>query len=624
MKINQENFLISNRKCVNPKSMAFDITVIQEEICNHLIELTGLSRQEIENSLEATKIHKKCDFTLALGRILTQRKDLDIELLHNKIIEEINKSNKLSATNNSNYLLTVELTGKTFYFNINTRKFAKRIVNSILQSDIYEYQKKGNYYGYQNIGKNENVCIEHSSPNIAKKFHAGHLRTSIIGNSLVHLFDFLNFNVIRINHLGDWGKQFGVVGIGFKKYGSETELSKDPIKHLLDVYVKINQDLKEEVEKLKQENSQNDSKAYERLDKYSKIDAQAKEYFSNLEKGREQEISDWKRFRELSLIQYKKTYKVLNIEFDDELGESFYALNNLGNIEDATKDKNGDLMYCLGKLGNFVVKKANGSTLYSTRDIAAIEYRIKTYNPKKIIYVVASEQKVHFQRLFSVANGEHGLKKRIPEGTELLHVDFGLINGLSTRKGNLIFLDDIIDMATEKMLENMSENETKFNKIENAQKTATILAVSALIIQDLSSKRIKDYDFDIKRCTNYEGHTGPYLQYTHCRLVSIRNKNKDFNPVFNLDYCTDDASNLIFFLSRFPSIISDFYKSLEPCGLVKYLMFLCGMVNKLFKFYKVFGAEKEIGEARLAVFESARIVICNGMKLLGMIPLDRM
>ena len=404
---------------------SFDIKNLEEEVINRLVKLTGLTAEEVSECLEATRNQKKSDFTLQLGKIIRKKPDLlkNLEIKPDEIFTEVTKSETC------------------LFLRIDKALFCKKIVDSILASETYEYEKKASeskYYGAVDFGKGETACIEHSSPNIAKKFHAGHLRTSIIGNSLVHLYRFLNFNVVRINHLGDWGKQFGVVGVGFNKYGNEEELEKDPIKHLLDVYVKINNDLAIEVEELKTEQDPN-VKSYERLDKHSKIDAEAKQYFSNLEKGKPEEVKDWSRFRNLSVKQYDKLYKMLNIEFDDQLGESFYALQGLDNcIDDATMDEKGNYLYELGPLGNFVVKKSNGSTLYSTRDIAAVEYRVETYKPKKIIYVVAAQQDLHFQRLFSIARGEYGLKRRIPEDLELIHVNFGMINNLSTRKGNLV------------------------------------------------------------------------------------------------------------------------------------------------------------------------------------------
>lgn len=592
---------------------SFDIQLIKKKVKSHLVNIIGFSAEEIEKCIEVTRGNDKSDFSLQLGKIMKEKGDSikKLEIQPDEVFSEVIKQ------------------GICFHLKIHKSIFAKKIVDSILESEIYEYEKnpqESKYYGMVDMGKNETVCIEHSSPNIAKKFHAGHLRTSIIGNSLVQLFKFFNWKIVRINHLGDWGKQFALVGIGFDKYGSEEELKRDPIKHLLDVYIKINSDLQDEVNILEKERSEDpNAKLYERLDKMSKIDRDAKIYFGNLEKGQEKEVEQWSKFRKLSLEQYKKLYKVLNIEFDDQLGESYYALHGLDDcIADATKDKNGDLIYELGKHGNFVVKKASGSSLYSSRDIAAIDYRVKTYNPKKIIYVVAAQQELHFKRLFSIANGEFGIKRRIPDDCELIHVEFGMINGLSTRKGNLVFLEDIINLARDTVHETMKQNAEKYKKIENVEDTATKLAISAMIVQDLSAKRIKNYTFDIKRCTSHEGHTGPYLQYTHCRLVSIKNKNLNLTPKFDEKYLSEEALALLFSLSKFSMALLEFYESFEPCKLVTFLMSISRQVNSLFQTMKVFGEEKEIAEARLAIFECARIVVCNGIKILGMIPLERM
>ncbi|KRH95190.1 Arginyl-tRNA synthetase [Pseudoloma neurophilia] len=621
------------------KFQSFDIFTIREQLIEKIKNCTELETEEIDQCLEITRNSDKSDFTLQLGKIAKQKP----QKVKNIMIKE-----------DDSLIKQVIKQGLAHHITLNKQKISEQIVQSILKSEIFDYDKNAsncNYYGSTNKGNGETAIIEHSSPNIAKKFHAGHLRTSIIGNSLVQLYKFLNFNVVRINHLGDWGKQFGLVGIGYDKYGDEKLLKEDPIKHLLDVYIKINQDLEKEVEILEKERSEavanqeifEDVKKYERLDKLSNIDKEAKLYFSNLEKGCKKEVEQWSHFRQLSLDQYSKLYKILNIEFDDQLGESYYALQGLDQLlNDADIDEKGNYIYKLGTLGNCVVKKENGSTLYSSRDIAAIEYRIKTYKPKIIVYVVASQQEVHFKRLFAIANGEYGYKNRAGD-CKLVHIGFGMVKGFSTRKGNLVFLEDIINEAKDAMHETMKENVEKYSKIEDSDNTALQLAVSALIIQDLSAKRIKDYNFDIKRYTSYEGHTGPYLQYTHCRLVSIQKKNENITPLYDSNCLSGQALSeqiseislsgnslnenvysLIFNLSKFTMVLDEFYETFEPCKLVTYLMSLSKQINSLFQSLRVFGVEGNLAKSRLAVFESARIIICNGMKLLGIVPLERM
>ncbi|ELQ75767.1 Arginyl-tRNA synthetase, partial [Trachipleistophora hominis] len=403
------------------------------------------------------------------------------------------------------------------------------------------------------------------------------------------------------------------------------------------VYIKINRDLKEEKEAIEKQlasdmdemgikgPSQNEkSHTGDEKRKISKIDQEAKDYFTALERGDEEKMKQWRRFRSLSIEKYKTLYSTLNIKFDVYGGESLYAKAGLEVITDAEVDVDGSMFYDLGELGKFVVLKNDGSTLYSTRDLAAAEDRIKTYNPVKLVYVVASQQDLYFKQLFSVLKGECGNKKRIPDNVELEHIGFGMVNGLSTRKGNLVFLEDIIDAAKEAMHSTMIKNQAKYEEIENVEDTCTTLAVSAMIIQDFSAKRKINYTFDMKRNTSSEGETGPYLQYTHCRLMSIRKKNSSLCAKMDASLLSEEALSLIFYLSKFGTAVIDSYTTAEPCKLVTYLMKLSKQVNALFSTLRVFGEEEKLAQARLAVFEAARKVLNNGMKIFGMKPLERM
>ncbi|ELA46757.1 arginine-tRNA ligase [Vavraia culicis subsp. floridensis] len=608
----------------------FDIDDIKNDLIEYLTKKTPLTRKMAQLATEVSKNFGKSDFTIQLAKVLHSEKNgikniiADVDLQVDDFLVEVSKS-KLC-----------------YNVKIDKTRYCDRIYTAIMSSEVYDAEcmsHKARYYGSKNMGKGNTIAIDFSSPNIAKKFHAGHLRTTILGNFLSNLYKYLNFKVVRINHLGDWGKQFGLVGVGFKKYGNEDELNKDAIKHLLEVYIKINQDLREEKDAMEEKltsdmsgmqinglNSSQDEKLseFEKKRNVSKIDQEAKDYFAALERGDEEKMKQWKRFRSLSIEKYKVLYSTLNIKFDVYGGESLYAKAGLEVIGDAEIDTDSSMFYDLGELGKLVVRKSDGSTLYSTRDLAAAEDRIKSYNPVKLVYVVASQQDLYFKQLFSVLRGECGNKRRIPDGLELEHISFGMVNGLSTRKGNLVFLEDIIDAAKEAMHNTMIKNKAKYDEIENVEDTCTTLAVSAMIIQDFGAKRAINYTFDMKRNTSSEGETGPYLQYTHCRLMSIRKKNSVLCAKIDADLLSDDALNLIFYLSKFGTAVNESYTTSEPCKLVTYLMKLSKQVNSLFSTLRVFGEEEKLAQARLAVFEASRKILNNGMKILGMKPLERM
>lgn len=593
------------------KYSTFDINDIKSDIIEYLVKNSCLTHEEALLVTEVSKNYEKCDFTIQLAKVLRGKADEN-----NNVKDSINIS--------ENDLFTeVKKAGTCYNVKINKAKYCKKIFDAIMNSLAFDRDNitdQKNFYGSRNIGKGGTVVVDFSSPNIAKKFHAGHLRTTVLGNFLCNLYKYLNFNVVGINHLGDWGKQFGLVGVGFNKYGSKEELEKDAIKHLLEVYIKINKDVKAEYDALEVDGEQKT----ETKQVISKTDQEARDYFTSLEQGDPEKIIQWKLFRTLSLEKYKLLYYILNIKFDVYGGESFYAKTGKEIVQDAEVEDDGSMFYNLKNLGKFFVLKDDGSTLYSTRDIAAAIDRVETYNPVKLIYVVASQQDLYFQQLFSVLKGEYGIKRRVPDHLVLDHVSFGMVNGLSTRKGNLVFLEDIIDTAKDAMLTTMKKNQAKYKEIENLEETCTTLAISAMIIQDFNSKRKKNYNFDMKRNTSSEGETGPYLQYAHCRLMSIKKKNSDLVPEMDESLLEQEPLNLMFFLSKFSTAIQDSYTTSEPCKIVRFLMDLSKQVNSLFSTLRVYGEEKKVAQTRLAVFEAARMVLCNGMKILGLKPLERM
>ncbi|KAJ3275869.1 hypothetical protein HDV01_006735 [Terramyces sp. JEL0728] len=481
---------------------------------------------------------------------------------------------------------------------------------------IKQAVRLGKSYGTNTLGLGKFGIVEYSSPNIAKVFHVGHLRSTIIGSFLHKILDANGWSTLSINYLGDWGKQFGILAIGFQKHGSEELLKKDAIKHLFDVYVKINQD----------------------MDNDPSIDDQARAYFKRMENGDKDALVLWQRFRDLSIAGYEKTYDRLNIKFDLYSGESQYSLSQMRVVLDELNSKgllkpdNGALVIDLKGYGHgtAVIGKTDGSMLYLSRDIAAADYRHKTYDFEKLFYVVASQQDHHFKQLFKILE----LMGK-PWTEKCTHISFGMIkskNGtLSTRKGNVVFLADILDQVQEEMHNVMKKNETKYAQIQDPVRVSDVIGMSAVKIQDMAARRIKDYDFDIDRMTSFEGDTGPYLQYAHARLSSIQRKRADISvtldnlDTINLSLLTEpSALAVIELVQEYPSVIRELGQTYEPCNLVTYALRLSHAVSSAYSDLWVVGQAEEIAYARLALYGAARIALGNALTLLGLEPLERM
>jgi arginyl-tRNA synthetase len=343
------------------------------------------------------------------------------------------------------------------------------------------------------------IIVEFSSPNIAKPFHAGHLRSTIIGGFLANLYQGAGWDVIRINYLGDWGKQYGLLALGFEKYGNEDELLKDPINHLYNIYVAINKDLKAEADKAKELQDAGKVEEAQKL-KDSGIDEQARQYFKAMSDGEEKAIAQWKRFREMSIKRYMETYARLNIHFDDYSGESQVkesgmaaAAKRMADMGVSEESEGAVIVdfskHVPGKAGKSlerpVIKKKDGTALYLTRDITEMQQREEKYHFDQMIYVVASQQDLHLKQLFKIIElmGLTELSKKVQ------HINFGMVLGMSTRKGTVKFLDDILRDVGEKMHEVMKKNTVKYEQVENPESVADILGISSVMVQDMAGKR---------------------------------------------------------------------------------------------------------------------------------------
>lgn len=485
----------------------------------------------------------------------------------------------------------------------------------LFENTIPDILIKGDKYGSCKIVENKRVIIDFSSPNIAKPFHAGHLRSTIIGGFLSNLYEKMGWDVIRMNYLGDWGKQFGLLAIGFQRYGNEELLAKDAINHLFDVYVKINKDVIKEGNSLFEKDSTN---------------GRAKAFFKRMENNDPDALKLWKRFRDLSIDKYIQTYARLNINYDIYSGESQVRKETIDKALRLFRDKgllevvNGatliDLTNIDKKLGKPVIQKSDSTTLYLTRDVGAAMDRYETYHFDKMIYVIGTQQDLHTAQLFEILK-QMGFKW----ANNLQHIKFGMIKGMSTRNGNVVFLDTILKEAKERILTVMQKNQHKYLQIENPEQVADLVGISAVMIQDMQSKRINNYEFKWERILTFEGDTGPYLQYTHSRLTSICNNSALNVSDANFALLTEpEAITLVRLLSQYCDVLMNAMKTQEPATVVTYLFKLAHQVSSCYNVLWVAGQPTDIAKARLALYQAAKQVLCNGMHLLGLTPVDRM
>ncbi|TDZ61811.1 Arginine--tRNA ligase [Colletotrichum trifolii] len=480
------------------------------------------------------------------------------------------------------------------------------------------------------------IIVEFSSPNIAKPFHAGHLRSTIIGGFLANLYDGAGWHVTRINYLGDWGKQYGLLALGFDRFGNEDALKADPINHLYEVYVKINKEMSEEKEQITaKEQAGEDVTAL----KDNSLDEQARKYFKAMVAGDEAAVAQWRRFRDLSIVRYKETYARLNIHFDEYSGESQVAESDMEAAANKLQEMNiseeseGAVIidftkHVPGKAGKSlerpIIRKKDGTALYLTRDISELLHREKKYGFDHMIYVIASQQDLHLKQLFKIVE-----LMGYPEVTKKCqHINFGMVLGMSTRRGNVKFLDDILRDVGDKMHEVMRKNEVKYSQVENPEATADILGISSVMVQDMSGKRINNYHFDMEAMTSFEGDTGPYLQYAHARLCSIFRKaalTEEELASADLSLLTEKhAIELIRILSQYPDVVQNTLKTLEPTTVLTYLFRMTHVISSSYDHLRIVGSEKELQKARLALYTAARTVLYNGMRLLGLSPVERM
>ncbi|XP_030762815.1 probable arginine--tRNA ligase, mitochondrial isoform X2 [Sitophilus oryzae] len=481
------------------------------------------------------------------------------------------------------------------------RKISFEIDRSIFIKDVIE----NCYYPEVNF-KPKNIVVEYSSPNVAKPFHFGHLRSTILGNFLSNLNLFIKNNVTRINYLGDWGTQFGFIKVGLKDLNYNLDsLKTDPIKILYQCYVHANKMAEKDPEILER----------------------AKAEFVKLEQGSANDLKHWQQILNFTKNELVKTYERLGVTFDEYNYESMYSQKDIGDVIDTMRKKHilkkqpdGKEVAEVGTDKTVTVIKSDGSTLYLSRDIAAAIDRFKKYNFDKMYYVVANDQNDHFYALRSILH-----KMDLPWSDRLVHVKFGRIKGMSSRKGTSVFLQDILDECKELIVKRQIESPTTKVPISNDH-ISDILGISCVIINDLKQRRQRDYEFDWDKVLQVKGDTGIKLQYTHCRLHSLE-ENCGVLPAKSCNtsiLIENEVVELIKELAKFQDVLHNSLEQLEACILVAYLFHLCNHVSKALKTLQVKGMDPDVAAQRLLLFNTAREVLNNGMRILGLKPLIKM
>ena len=558
----------------------------KQYIAETISKATKIKKEELEGYIEVPKDDNNGDFAFPCFKLAkTMKKAPQI------IAEEI----KLKIEIDTNIVDKIEVLGGYINFYINKILFVKEVLKelSIKQE-----------YGKSELGKGKNIIVEYSAPNIAKPFHIGHLRTTLIGNSLYRIYKYLGYNTIGINHLGDYGTQFGKMIEAYKMWGNEYDLTTDPINKLMDMYVRINELCKKD----------------------EKVLEKCRENFRLLESKDKYCVDLWNKFKDLSMAEFNKIYDILNVKFDSYKGESFYAdkmdevikkLDEKGVLTESEGAKIVDLTD-VGIKTPCIVQKANGSSIYATRDLAAIMYRSKTYDFDKCLYVVAYEQNLYFKQIFAVAR--YLVDEKYVKGLE--HVSYGMVNlptgKMSTRLGNVVKIEDLIKGTIQKAEEIIIQ---KNPNLENKEEVAKKVGVGAIVYNTLSTATIKDQIFDWETALNFQGETGPYIQYTYVRTQSILEKISEI-PEFkdiNIQKLNDKYSiNILKLIYNFEDTLVQVTKKEEPSILARYLIDLSKTFSNFYNENKIIGEEKELQDARIYLTESVGRVLKIGAYLLGM------
>lgn len=558
--------------------------------------LEGLTEDEIKSMIEIPQDRSMGDYAFPCFRLA----------------KTMRKAPNLIAAELAEKLQGEKLFSEVSPVNAYVNMFVSR--EEMMKSTVSEVLEEKENFGRSDIGGNKKVIVEFSSPNIAKPFHIGHIRSTVIGNSLSKIYDALGYDVFKINHLGDYGTQFGKMICAYRRWGNREDVINSPIKTLLGYYTKFHVEVEEHPE----------------------LEDEARAIFTKLEQGSKEEVELWQWFREESLKEFQRVYDMLGIEFDSYNGESFYS-DKMPRFEKELSDK-GLLQESKGaqvvdleeyKLGTALIKKSDGSSLYITRDIAAAVYRKENYDFYKNIYVVATQQNLHFQQLFKILE-----LMGYDWANQCVHVPFGMVRleegTMSTRHGRVVFLEDVLNGAIEKTREIIEE---KNPNIENLEEITSQVGIGAVVFNELSNNRIKDYTFKWDQILNFDGETGPYVQYTHARCASLlRKAGEDIvvkaqdpkNVDFALLAKSDSAYELTKLIYAFPGVVEQAGEKYEPSIITRHIIDIAQCFNKFYHDEHIIVDDEVEKTSKIALVIATKRVIATGIGLLGMKAPERM
>lgn len=562
----------------------------KQEITKLIHDTTQIEENEIITMIEIPPNTDMGDYAFPCFKLAKQFRKAPA-MIANELIEKIQKPE---------FIQKIEAQGA--YINFFTEKsiYVKEVLSNILEEK--------EQYGQSAVGTGKTVVIDYSSPNIAKPFHVGHLRSTVIGNALYNIYKALGYHCVGINHLGDWGTQFGKLIVAYKKWGSKEKIEQDGIQELMNIYVKF----------------------HDEAEKSPELNDEARLWFVKMQDGDEEALALWKWFYEISMKEFERVYEMLGIEYDAYTGESFYNDKMEAIVEELKqkkllKESEGAMIVDLEaeKMPPCLIIRKDGGTLYATRDITAALYRKKTYDFDKCIYVTALDQNLHFAQWFQV------IKKMGYDWWEnLVHVPFGLVSlesgKLSTRNGNVVLMEELLNQAideTKKIIQEKNPN------ITDKETVAKQVGIGAVIFNDLYSNRIKDVTFSWERMLNFDGETGPYVQYAHVRACSILKKAEVSSIEGTIDFSklSDEASIAVCkLLEAYPSKIAEAAQKYEPSIVTRHLVDIAQAFNKFYGDNIILGSEEQTKKARLALVYAVKIVIKHALNLLGIEAVEQM
>lgn len=569
------------------------MTNFKQEIANEIAKVINLDEKELEDYIEIPKDTKNGDYAFPCFRLAKE-----LRKAPQQIASEIKEKIEVDVA----IIERVEVLGGYLNFYSNKKLLTKEVLAEIANKEEY---------GKSKIGEGKNIVIDYSSPNIAKPFHIGHLRSTVIGGALYNIYKYLGYNTIGINHLGDYGTQFGKLIEGYKLWGEEYDIEKDPINQLTQIYIRINQACKED------ENILN----------------ACRENFKKLEEGDDYCTQIWEKFKTLSLKEFQKVYDLLGSKFDSWNGEAFYSDKMPEVIEILEKsgkliESQGARIIDLEEQGintPCIIEKSNGSSTYATRDLAAILYRARTYDFDKALYLTSYEQVLHFKQVFEVAE-LLGLDEKYTKG--LHHIPFGMVllptGKMSTREGNIIKLEELLQESIQRAEKVIEE---KNPELENKNEVAKKVGIGAVIFNDLANSRVKDEIFEWDQILNFQGETGPYIQYTYVRTKSVLEKAGYLPQVeeVNIEKLSDEYSqSIIKLIYSFEDILIQVTDKEEPSILARYLIDLAKAFSSFYNENKIITEDKELQNARLYLTYSVGKVLKIGSSLLGIEMPDKM